>query len=157
MSRLLVMSCSARKRASPAPAIELYDGSAYRVLHKNKSLSLAILILSAEHGLIRARDRLEPYDRKMDEARAQEFTTDERIERARRLIRKVDGHPFTDVFCHGGSYYRDVINIYANEGVFGSAKVQFSRGRIGEQLSQLKKFLREGRPQVRRGNFWRDR
>lgn len=157
MSRLLVMSCSARKRAGSAPAIELYDGSAYRVLRKSAPADLPVLILSAEHGLIRARDRLEPYDRKMDEARAEEFQAEDRVERARRLIRKLDGYPFAEVFCHGGGLYRNVVRRYAHEGVFGDAKLRYSEGRIGEQLSQLKKFLREGRPQVRRGNFWRDR
>lgn len=154
MSRLLVISCSGRKHKKPAPAIELYDGPSYRILRSRAPRSLAILILSAEHGLIPTNKPLEPYDRKMDEDRAEEFQTEKQIERARRLVRKVDGYPFTEVFCHGGGHYRDVVRRYAHEGVFGSAKLRYTSGRIGEQLAQLKKFLLEGRPQVRRGNFW---
>ena len=75
--RLLVMSCSARKTITPGlvPAIERYDGplyQTYRVWERAapRSDHPAILILSAEYGLIPARGLIPAYDRKMDEARA---------------------------------------------------------------------------------------
>ena len=77
--RLLVLACSARKRpdATPLPAVERYDGPAYRVLRKylraTRDGSLAVRIVSAEHGLVRGDDAIDDYDRVLTRARVREL------------------------------------------------------------------------------------
>lgn len=77
---LLIISCSATKKHGTGltPAIELYDGPAFRILrnHLNKmSMHPHILILSAKHGLIDAYDPLYYYDVKMNRNRALEISS----------------------------------------------------------------------------------
>lgn len=143
VGRLLVVACSRRKRGRSLPAIDLYDGSAYRVLHKRNVgfYRIPVLILSAQHGLISADRVIAPYDLKMDERRSIELSEDYVVAAARALVRSLPGWPFSSVFCHGGSLYRRVFEHYAACGVFGSAEVQYTAGRIGEQLSQLARHL----------------
>ena len=58
MTRLLIMACSARKRATEdlLPAIDRYDGPAFRVLRKYLSHAerpgLTVMILSAKYCLL---------------------------------------------------------------------------------------------------------
>lgn len=79
MRRLLVISCSERKIAGdvPLPAMERYDGPAFRVLRKYlsavKDKGLTVRIVSAEYGLIRADKMIPHYDRCMDAMRAAEL------------------------------------------------------------------------------------
>lgn len=75
--RLLILSCSATKRTEPGllPAIQRYDGVAFRVLRKALRELPAerhprVRILSAEYGLIVADTPIPWYDRRMDPARA---------------------------------------------------------------------------------------
>jgi hypothetical protein len=75
---LLIIACSARKRRSShsLPAIEIYDGPAYRIIRKRLRLGDGqpeIWILSAKHGLIRATHRIYPYDVRMSRKRAGEI------------------------------------------------------------------------------------
>ena len=78
-ARLLVLACSARKRpdAGPLPAVERYDGPAYRVLRKylraTRDAGLAVRILSARHGLIRGDEPVADYDQRLTAARAREL------------------------------------------------------------------------------------
>ena len=159
MEPLLIMSCSMRKRPGAHRARDLYDGSAYRVLRLRAPHNLPLLILSAEHGLISSDEVIEFYDRKMDASRAQELSGGGRIRDARRLVGQLGS--FDHVFCYGGILYRQVIEAYAEAGVFNAAKVEYSFGRIGEQLAQLKNFLTQGTPSsmppVARIGFWRGR
>jgi hypothetical protein len=141
------MACSKRKRARPAPAADLYDGSAYRVLKKRNVgfWRVPVLILSAEHGLISSTRVIAPYDLKMDGDRAAELSENYVVEQARALVRGLPGWPFGMIFCHGGSLYRQVLRGYEEAGVFGKAAVSYSSGAIGEQLAQLVKFFENQR------------
>ena len=77
MNRLLILSCSQRKRPDPGllPAIERYDGPAFRVLRKyrrSKDARLPLtLVLSARYGLIQADQLLPGYDQVMNRRAAQ--------------------------------------------------------------------------------------
>jgi hypothetical protein len=76
MKRLLILACSSRKRSDQTllPAIYRYDGPSFRVLRKYlRSVSdqeLAVLILSAEFGLIHKDELIPDYDRFMNIQRA---------------------------------------------------------------------------------------
>jgi len=73
---MLVLACSQRKSRvdAPLPAIERYDGPAFRVLRKylrsTKDPSLKVLILSAKFGLIRAGEPIVDYNQRLDARRA---------------------------------------------------------------------------------------
>lgn len=73
---LLVLSCSELKLPAPGPAAawRRYDGVLFRVCKRLQGTGdfpdVAIRILSAEHGILRPEDPIEPYDRRMDEASA---------------------------------------------------------------------------------------
>src|SRR5205809_655479 len=79
MSRLLVLSCSLKKRADPGvlPAIERYDGPCFRVLRRYLRGSPAavpeVRLLSAEYGLLRPDELLPVYDRRMTASRSREL------------------------------------------------------------------------------------
>ena len=142
-SRLLVMACSARKRAQAVCAVDLYDGSSYQVLKKRNVgfFKIPVLILSAKYGLIPATKQIVTYDLKMTPLRAAELSSVKRVTAAAALVRSTPGWPFAEIFCHGGVLYRSVLKSYVTAGVFGRARVHYSGGRIGEQLSQLVAFL----------------
>src|SRR5438876_8192252 len=76
MNRLLIISCSQRKKpdAGLLPAIDRYDGPAFRVLRKFLVEAPAhppvILILSAKYGLIEAAQPVPDYDCRMSAALA---------------------------------------------------------------------------------------
>jgi hypothetical protein len=76
---LLILSCSSRKRRdiNLLPAIERYDGPAFRLirrfLNEESSVLLDISILSAKFGLISANLLIPNYDQRMTRQRAQEL------------------------------------------------------------------------------------
>jgi len=76
--RVLILACSARKRAAESlmPAIERYDGPSFRVVRKFLRTSLeevGIWILSAEFGLIPSSQSIPWYYRRMTTSRAREL------------------------------------------------------------------------------------
>src|SRR5689334_8933196 len=79
MHRLLVMSCSKRKRTKtePLPALQRYDGPSFRVLRRYLAAQPEappdVYILSARFGLISARQPIPHYDHYMTAQRAAEL------------------------------------------------------------------------------------
>jgi hypothetical protein len=159
MKRLLILSCSDTKR-EPEPgrtmqALQLYDGPAYRVvrgyLDRVKMLgasNLSVLILSAEHGLIGGWDHIQPYDRKMDVARASELAKSKACRRAFAQAVEVPA----DTFAFAGASYRNCISElaahYRKDNKMTTAclaSMTFAEGRgIGDMLAQLKAWLEAG-------------
>jgi hypothetical protein len=80
-SRLLVLSCSKRKRPDSGllPAIERYDGPAFRVIrrylqtYRDGGRSLDVYVLSAEFGLIPSDRPIPDYDHCMTAERAMQL------------------------------------------------------------------------------------
>ncbi|MBX0328288.1 hypothetical protein K2Z83_11435 [Oscillochloris sp. ZM17-4] len=78
MTRLLILTCSARKRGGPepTPVVDRYDGPLWQVLRSYLreqpmfAADLAIYGLSAEFGLIPGDQRIPHYDRTMDPEQA---------------------------------------------------------------------------------------
>jgi hypothetical protein len=81
--RLLILACSQRKCEAPEllPALERYDGPAFRVLRKflrnfpNETHLVDIAVLSAEFGLFSAQQPIPNYDRRMTFQRANQLQT----------------------------------------------------------------------------------
>jgi hypothetical protein len=77
MQRLLILSCTERKRhdLDLLPAVERYDGPAFRLLRgfrKQTSESLEVYILPAQFGLIDCEEPIPYYDQMMTPHRATE-------------------------------------------------------------------------------------
>ena len=75
--KLLILGCAGRKRDSAGllPALDRYDGPAYRVVRSflrdyQWPEDLSIAVLSAEHGLFGILKSIAHYDKKMDRAMA---------------------------------------------------------------------------------------
>lgn len=127
-NRLLIMSCSDSKRNISGSTLEVYDGPSYKVLRKylKNNDSLDVRIISAKYGLITKDKNIEYYDEKLTQEKALQFR--------KRFSKEVNTlmSSYEDVFVYGSYLYRSVL---------GKRDVAHTDGRIGEQLSQLKRWL----------------
>lgn len=107
MPRLLVLSCSRKKRASPdlLPAVERYDGPAFRVLRRflaqHRPDVPDLLILSARYGAIGPEERIPLYDQRLTPGHipALQPSVVKTLERQLRL------KPYDEAFMYGGPHY----------------------------------------------------
>ncbi len=157
MTRLLIQSCSAQKRHDTGllPALERYDGPAFRLLRKAKAAGLMtdvyLLIVSAEHGLIDEDRRIADYDRRMTVERAIELAPQVSSDLLRWLQSDwKNAEPrCNDVFINLGAGYVPVLAGVAGQGFPGvgawcdahAIRFAFARGSIGDRLHQLKCWL----------------
>jgi len=131
--RLLILSCSDKKREGLAKAIELYDGPAYHIVRnylKQQPNNVDIKILSAKYGLIDSDLVIPTYNQKMTREKALEYA-----EKYKDIIKDLE-QKYDDIFVYGGRYYRMTI-----KEAIKSNKIKYSEGTIGKQLSQLKNWL----------------
>ena len=130
--RLLILSCSDAKRVGLGKAIDIYDGPVYRVVRKYlaQNDSLDVKIISAKYGIISKDTPIESYDEKLTYEKALRYRSQYSRE-IRTLL-----STYKDVIIFGGSIYQSVIR---------NADVKRTKGRIGEQLSQLKEWLYSGK------------
>jgi hypothetical protein len=142
MKRLLIIACSQRKRSDTAdlPAIERYDGPAFRVLRKYLSESPrdapTVLILSAEYGLIDSCRPIRDYDRRMSAARARELRPG-----VREVGRPVLTHSWAEVGVCVGKHYRAALGDLLEHAPSGS-QVRHIAGGLGPRLTRLRDWLR---------------
>ena len=141
MKRLVILSCSQRKVQSKflMPAMDRYDGPAYKVVRKflrsvpDARLYHHFLILSAEFGLISDDLLISYYDRRMTVERAKELHEETLSD----LLVILRSGLYSAVFvCMGKTYRRAVEGIDAF-----FPNIEYSHGRIGMQISQLCQFL----------------
>ncbi len=128
--RLIILSCSQKKRYERARAIDMYDGPAFRIVRnylKTKD-GIDVKILSAKYGLIGQDEIIDIYDQKMTRESASIYR--------KRYLResKILQNSYRDVFFFGGEVYLSVLR---------NNKFKHGEGRIGEMLSQLKAWLKE--------------
>lgn len=142
--RLLILSCSQRKRDTPdvLPAWQRYDGPAYRVmnkflrLHPSEVQSLDVYILSAEFGLIPSDKPIPDYDRRITAERVKELQYPTLSKLKQILVSK----QYEELFINLGEDYRRVLIGY--ESVLPvNLKVIVSTGSIGYKLGQLRYWL----------------
>jgi len=135
--RLLILACSQRKRPAPAPALELYDGPAYRVVRRalrNGVHDVEVWVLSAEHGLIPANQVIAPYDRRLTRARAIELAIP-----ISRVLTNLWQREWDDVYIEAGRLYQSLISVAMTWS--GARPVRWSAGAIGKRMQALKKWL----------------
>lgn len=149
-SRLLILSCSQRKQSTQGllPALQRYDGPAYRVMnkfmraHPSEVRSLDVYILSTEFGLISSDKPIPNYDHRMTYQRAKELQQPVLSALKHILICK----QYKDLFINLGKDYLRVLNGYELL-IPANLNVIVSRGVMGRKLAELHNWLREGVPE----------
>lgn len=145
MPVLLVQSCSASKRqcSAPVPALELYNGYFYKIIHKSRREGvlrndIVLRILSAEHGILHPDSEVSYYDRRMTPDRAREL----RVDVLKSLSDTVVAEEIDTVVVNAGTDYRPALS-GLEEKLDEVVDVKYITGRgNGEMGSQLKSFIR---------------
>ena len=140
MKDLIIMSCSkTKKNIDIAPAIEMYDGQAYRTLKKNLSGNVRILIISAKYGLLRPSDIISWYDQEMTAAKAMDLRRQVQEE-----VMKTTKKKNTErVFIYLGYPYNLAISNELERYLKLNFDGQIADGYSGMRLHQLKEWLKE--------------
>ena len=147
---MLILGCSKRKRRGDGtlPAIERYDGPAFRVFRRfareKPSEVPRVLILSAEHGLIFQDTPVATYDRCMTPARAREL----RPAVLAKLGRLTASHPSPETLVFAGRQYLPALSTDEN-GFFNDVNVMVCAGALGKKLAQLHDWLHGCPPKLR--------
>ena len=138
MKSLLIMSCSkTKKNIDMAPAIEMYDGQAYRTLKKNSPGNVRILIISAKYGLLRSTDVISWYDQEMTSSKAMDMRKQVQEE-----VMKTTKKKNTErVFIYLGYPYNLAVSNELMRYLKLNFEVQIADGHIGQRLHQLKQWL----------------
>jgi cytoplasmic iron level regulating protein YaaA (DUF328/UPF0246 family) len=141
--RLLILSCSARKHAvtSQVAAWDLYDGVAFRVVKRLQREGqfpddVDVLILSAQHGLIRPHHRISFYDLRMTKELASQQAAHNRS-----ILRTAlydDNH--REVCVVAGKTYFAVLEPITAWLPVGIA-LMIAEGGIGRKMRRLKAWL----------------
>ena len=143
-NRLLILSCSRRKNSCKEliPAIERYDGPAYRVLRKfcheslPKSKSIDVYILSAKFGLIKAEQPIPDYEQKMTDKRAAELQPN--IVAGLKSLQ--DRQRYDDIFVYAGKTYLRVLDGFTNTSPL-EVRMMIATGLPGQRLADLRNWL----------------
>lgn len=128
-NRLLIMSCSERKKNKTGPAIEVYDGPAYRMVRRylQNNDGLDVRIISGKYGLISKDTIISTYNAKLTKENVLEL----RKKYASEM--KVLSSAYDKKFVYGSKLYRSAL--------MNGDSLKHTEGKIGQQLSQLKKWL----------------
>ena len=141
-ARLLILSCSHSKRLDqePLPAIERYNGPAFRVLRRFLSneidAELTTYILSAEFGLISSDHPIPHYDQRMTPQRA--LALHHSLMADFRLI--VAAAAYQEMCLCVGQDYFEAMTGYTDF-LPPSLEVNLAFGGTGARLSRLHKWL----------------
>jgi hypothetical protein len=146
MSRLLVISCSQRKASSKEllPAIDRYDGPAFRVLRKHLRDRPAemptVFILSAKYGLVAAETGIPQYDCRLS-ARTAERLRPAVLSVARQVLQSKRWEAVG--LCLGKTYSTalDGLLQYVPEGT----RIDVLNGGLFRRLTRLREWLRSAR------------
>ena len=138
MTALIIISCSkTKKRLDNVPAMELYDGQAYRVIRKSSPEDIEILIISAKYGLLRSTDMISYYDQAMTVSQAVGMSK----EVSSGIMNIVSRGDFRRIFISLGFPY----SLAVSEELMGfldeNSYLQVAHGPIGKRLHQMKEFL----------------
>jgi len=142
MNRLLILSCSKRKRLNNEllPAVERYDGPSFRLLRRflrHAEHKPAMMILSAKYGLINCEYPIPYYNLGMTRARAQHLRA-QVGETLQTVFRGTTDRPaVAELFlCMGKSYLETF-----EENVPSHVSVKYAQGTPGNKLAALHDWL----------------
>ena len=143
-SRLLILSCSQKKRSSPGsiPALERYDGPAFRVMNKfirvcsSEAQLPDTYVLSAKFGLISADKPIPHYDHRMTPRRIKELQQPTLSE----LKQILNGKQYQEFFISMGKDYLKVLDGYKSL-TSTNLDVTISQGSMGCKLAELRNWL----------------
>ena len=147
--RLLILSCSQRKHSTPnlLPALERYDGPAFKVINKFmrvrpfEAQSLDVYILSAKFGLIPSGQLIPNYDRRVTRQQVEKL----RIPTLTALKRILTDRQYDELFINMGKDYLRLLGGY--ESLFSNnLKVIISAGAMGRKQAELRNWLHGGSP-----------
>lgn len=136
------MGCSQRKRpdAAALPAIERYDGPAFRVLRRyfkgTPTTSVDVEILSAKYGLVSSTHPLPYYDHRLTKELAQQLNPQVMSQ----LKSVLQSNNYTTILVCLGQTYFDAIQGY-EDNLPQNISVQVAEGGIGRKLSILHDWL----------------
>lgn len=140
--RLLIVSCSERKRndPNPLPALDRYDGVNFRVIKKAMRegrwpQNLDLLILSAEYGLTDPDQPIRPYDRRMTPQRATELA--DKV--AGVLRRRLSHITYDEIFVNAGKNYLPALKILQE--IDDARVVRYAEGGIGQKMAAMKRWI----------------
>ena len=142
MSRALILTCSRAKRGSDdlLPALERYDGPAFRVLRRfirdGKHPVPVVKIISAEYGLIDLHVPIRHYDRRMTKSRAEELRDDV----AAGIAPMCRSHAITNVMVWASDPYRSAMD-GCWPSLTNSVQLHVASGSIGRRVSHLREWL----------------
>ena len=151
--RLLILSCSQRKRTSSGllPAIERYNGPVFFVLRRflrerpNEANLLDVYILSAAKGLIPADQPIENYDRIMNRLRADELQPE-----VLNVFAEIVRNDYASLFLVMGKVYLAVFSGWQDL-VPANLSWMVAEGPMGIKQAQLKNWLWESPVNVNNG------
>jgi hypothetical protein len=152
MHRLLVISCSQKKLSHPRllPAIERYDGPAFRVLRKYLRESsdpfLTVLILSAKHGLIESDRKISSYDCRLSKTTATKLQP-QVVERARLALQSSNLEAVG--VCAGKDYTIALAGLSSL--IPKGVRLDLLAGGLGPRLTELRSWLRRSTTSTRFG------
>lgn len=134
---LLIIACSARKKHADraVPAIDLYDGPAYRILRKQLKgthINPTIWVLSAKHGLIWAEVPIYWYDEQLTEDRVTMLSPD--IDSF--IKRNASAGSFKTIYIWAGEKYLKTLP----PSFLARQNIHIAKGPIGYKLKQLKEW-----------------
>jgi len=151
---MVILGCGQRKRQTsrPLPAIERYDGPAFRVLRKHareaSDETAHACILSARFGLLHAKSRIPRYNRRLPRTDPGAFR--QRVEK--QLTRALKRIKPERLFVSVGSRYWSLLREPLEREVVPT-KLVVATGGIGGRASQLSHWLRLKNGPVTRPRF----
>lgn len=143
---MLILACSKRKCSHPhlLPAIDRYDGPAYRVLRRyiqdEAPRRTDIYILSAEYGLFSADQPIPTYNRRMTPKRARQLRPS-----ALEELSKALNKGYHELLICAGQTYRQALEGY-DRVIPSTIAIHTTTGPLGRQLSQLHDWLNGSPP-----------
>lgn len=145
MDRLMMLGCSSSKSDAleALPAIDRYNGTAYKVIKKARRegywpKDTHIFIVSAKYGLISEHTCIEIYDQKMTNARAVELQAE--VSGSVDILLKKGG--YRKIFLNMGAIYMQSIRLSREiERARQAGILQEAFGGIGLRQKQMKRWI----------------
>ena len=142
--RLLILSCSRRKHSSPSllPALERYDGPAFRVINKFMRVRpfeaqfLDVYILSAKFGLIPSSQLIPNYDRRVTRQQVKKLQTPT-LTAFKQIL---TDRQYDELFISMGKDYLQILGGYESL-IPDNLKVIISTGVMGRRQAELRNWL----------------